>query len=97
MKTAAMSQTLLADIFKYYTVRGFVLHRLSLDPPPQTYSISPWQEPDSGETYRTMYVDSVLGEITKMEPLSTLEAVIAVGSEYVRACSEHLLRSWSRG
>lgn len=26
-----------------------------------------------------MYVDSDLGEITKMEPLSTLEAVIAAG------------------
>ena len=87
-----MSQSLLSDIFKEFTNRGFVLYKLSLDPPPRTYTIQPWYEPaaiklEPGwlEKCRQTYDDYDVGLITDTKPLPTLEAIIAEGPEYLRA------------
>ena len=86
-----MSQSLLSDIFKEFTTRGFVLYKFSLDPPPRTYTIQPRTEPcavkvEEGwlEKLRRDCDDYDQGQIIDAKPLPTLEAIIAEGPEYLK-------------
>lgn len=79
----------LSDMFEEFSNQGFVLYKLFLDPLPRDYTICSWKEPaaikiESGwrEKLSQNYLNTDVGKITHMEPLTTLSAILAEGTEY---------------